>query len=435
MRRTHTLRRDTWLGYIQATMPRLSARWAAAVVPMAIAGAIGCHAEPRSAGGPPPAAEFLVAAGDSTFWVRAERGVLRVRRAPLMLANVDGRFYELYVTDDDRSYFDALLIGQRIYRRDLVSGDSVEVFNDGRVAGIAKSYASAHPDERPLAPDEEGSDDPHTVATSETELLDVVGPLLSFGHHLDIDIANVEDSHTSRHGVIDLRRGSTPSLQQLFGDSAARRVISEGRAAYRVVIDSVRRSADGLGRRARRAIDAFHFDSSSFAIDDIDGALMVAFHVPGAGPAGGGLSLPLPHVRAPQPTWWREIEETVPRLSADSLSEIWSGTQYDVVARYDSTGEFATIVVRDSARNEWTAGRLPTPARRVYRLDVAQVDSSARRALARAFDESTLYSGTARTVRGPARGRPKLILTSVPVRRDPPSRSGARSVRLRAARR
>jgi len=413
-------------------MLRDSARRAAPAVLLAIIGAIGCRAEPRRAG-PAPAAEFLIAAGDSTFWVRAERGVLRVRRAPLVLANVDGRFYELYVADDDRSYFDALLIGQRIYRRDLVSGDSIEVFHDAKVAGIAKSYAQSHPDERPLAADEEGSDDPHTVATSESELLDVVGPLVSFEHHVDIDIAN-EDSHTSRHGVIDLRRGSAASLQQLFGDSAARRLISEGRAAYQVVIDSVRRSADGLGRRARRAIDGFRFDSGSFAIDDIDGAPMVAFHVPGAGPAGGGLSLPLPHLRAPEPGWWREIEATVPRLSADSLSEIWRGARYDVVARYDSSGEFATIIVRDSAHNEWTAGRLPTPARRVYRLDVPQVDSSARQALARAFDESSLYSGSARTVHGPVRPRATLIPASRADRRDVPTRSRARTARLRSVR-
>ena len=61
-----------------------------------------------------------------------------------------GRFYELYVADDDRSYFDALLIGQRIYRRDLVSGDSVQVFEDVRVTGIARSYATDAPGRAPI---------------------------------------------------------------------------------------------------------------------------------------------------------------------------------------------------------------------------------------------------------------------------------------------
>jgi hypothetical protein len=378
---------------------------------LAIACAFGCRAEtPRAL--PPPAAEFLVAAGDSTFWVRSDGRALRVRRAPLTLANVDGRFHELYVADDDRSYFDALLVGQRIYRRDLLSGDSVEVFADERVAEVARDFAKAHPEERPLLPHEEGSDDPHTVATSETTLLSIVGPLLSFEHHRDIDIVSGEQSHETRRGVVDLRRGGQTSLHQLFGDTIARRLIAQGRAAYRVVLDSVRRSGDRLGPRAARVIDAFRFDSTSFAIDDIDGAPVVAFFVPGADVPDGAFALPLPRLRAPLPTWWSDVESTIPKLGPDSLSEVWGGPPYDVVARYDSTGEFATIVVRDTAQNEWTAGRLPTPARRVYRLDGSAVDSSARRALARAFDESTLYSANARTVAGPTRRRPRLVRAS-----------------------
>jgi hypothetical protein len=341
------------------------------------------------------------------------------------VAKVDGRFYELYVADDDRSYFDALLVGQRIFRRDLLSGDSLQVFEDVRVSGIARAYAAAHPAERPLKDDEDGSDDPHTVATSEAEMLDVVGPLLSFAHHIDIDIVNAEDTHLVQHGVIDLRDGQRVTLAGVFGDSVARRIVREGREAYRTVIDSVKRSGARGSDRAARTIDSFRFDSSSFAIEEIDGAPMVGFHVPGAGPNAAGLALPLPHVRAPEPSWWREIAVTVPKLSADSLSEVWVGKPYEVVARYDSSGDFATIVVRDSAQNEWNAGRVPTPARRVYRLDSPAVDSSTRHALARAFDEATLYSGTARTVNGPPRRTPVVTLVSRPIRPASAARSPA----------
>ena len=372
---------------------------------------------------PPPAAEFLVTAGDSTFWVTRADGQFRVRRAPLTVAKVDGRFYELYVADDDRSYFDALLVGQRIFRRDLLSGDSLQVFEDVRVSGIARAYAAAHPTERPLKGDEDGSDDPHTVATSEAEMLDIVGPLLSFAHHIDIDIVNAEDTHLVQHGVIDLRDGQRMTLAAVFGDSIARRIVGEGRSAYRAVIDSVKRSSgDGSGRSVR-TIDSFKFDSASFAIEEIDGAPMVGFHVPGGGPNAGGVALPLPHVRAPEPSWWRDIAVTVPKLGADSVSEIWVGKPYDVLARYDTSGDFATIVVRDSAQNEWNAGRVPTPARRVYRLDSPPVDSSTRHALARAFDEATLYSGTARTVSGPARRAPIVTLVSRPIRQPAAARS------------
>jgi len=333
-----------------------------------------------------------------------------MRRAALTLAYVEGRFYELYVADDDRSYYDALLIGQRIYRRDLVSGDSVQVFEDKRVTNIARQYAAEHPDERRLGDDEDGSDDPHTVATSDIELLDVLGPMLSYEHHTDIDIANLEDTHNVRYGVVDLRNGSPATLRAIFGDSAARRIVADARAAYRVVIDSVRRVRSARGRRAARVIDAFHFDSTSFALVDIDGSPRVGFYVPGEGVSGAGLALPLPHVRTPEPAWWGTIASTVPTLGADSASEVWRGPRYDVIAHYDTSGEYATLVVRDSAKKEWPAGRLPTPTRRVYRLDITNVDTTVRRGLARAFDESTLYSGSARTVLGPGRGRPRIVL-------------------------
>src|SRR5689334_7075151 len=77
-------------------------------------GAAACHdAVPDSAH--PPDADFVLSAGDSSYWVTSAGGSLRFRGAPLELARVDGRFYELYVADDDRSYEDAVLIGQRIY--------------------------------------------------------------------------------------------------------------------------------------------------------------------------------------------------------------------------------------------------------------------------------------------------------------------------------
>ena len=418
-----TLGGSNRLGYIPTTMfPLRSPRLTISCTLVLALASTSCKPSAQ-ADLPAPAAEFLVTAGDSTFWVTRADGKFRIRRAPLTVAKIDGRFYELYVADDDRSYFDALFVAQRIFRRDLLSGDSLQVFEDLRVSGIARAYAAAHPSERPLKGDEDGSDDPHTVATSEAEMLDVVGPLLSFAHHIDIDIVNAEDTHLVQHGVIDLRDGQRVTLSGVFGDSVGRRIVSEGRVAYRAVIDSVRRSGGQGTDHASRTIDSFKFDTASFAIEEIDGAPMVGFHVPGAGPNTAGLALPLPHVRAPEPSWWAQIAVTVPKLGADSLSEIWGGKPYDVLARYDSSGEFATIVVRDSAQNEWNAGRVPTPARRVYRLDLPAVDSSTRRALARAFDEATLYSGTARSVSGPARRTPVVTLVSRPIRQPVAARS------------
>src|SRR5687767_11694269 len=140
--------------------------------------AAGCQGSRQ--GPPPPASEFLVAAGDSTFWIRTGQEGVTVRGAPIALARFDGRLYELYVTDDDRSYFDAVMIGQRLYRRDLITGDSSAVVEDTIVAKLASAYARAHPAERQLEPHEEASDDPQIYATADLEIVGVHGPWLSF---------------------------------------------------------------------------------------------------------------------------------------------------------------------------------------------------------------------------------------------------------------
>src|SRR5918997_426201 len=126
--------------------------------------------------GPPPTAEFLVSAGDSTYWIRTDTTGVRVRGSPILLARYGGQFYEVYVTDDDRSYTDALFVGQRIYRRDLVTGDSTLVYEDSLVPGMARSYGAANPRARPLGPDEDADEEPSTSTTSEVTILDVHGP-------------------------------------------------------------------------------------------------------------------------------------------------------------------------------------------------------------------------------------------------------------------
>ena len=62
----------------------------------------GCRVERPAV--PAPRAEFLVAAGDSTYWVRASAEGIRRRGSAIMLARYDGDFYEIYTTDDDRSF-------------------------------------------------------------------------------------------------------------------------------------------------------------------------------------------------------------------------------------------------------------------------------------------------------------------------------------------
>src|SRR5258708_10061490 len=70
-----------------------------------------------------PRAEFIVAAGDSTYWIRSDASGIKLRGSPMVLARLDGRFRELYVLGDDRSFHDAVFVRQTLSQRHLVSRD------------------------------------------------------------------------------------------------------------------------------------------------------------------------------------------------------------------------------------------------------------------------------------------------------------------------
>lgn len=341
-------------------------------------------------------AEFLVAAGDSTFWVMAGDDGVVVRRSPLFLTRVNGRFVELYVADDDHSYYDAVLVGQRVYQRDLVTNDSSAVFEDPRVAEMADAWAREHPDEQPLAVDQESSDEPHTIATTEAELLNAFGPYLSFAAYRDVDVVNGEDSHRSRHGVIDLTRGREATLDELLGRQSAATVVAAGARAHAALVDSVRAARGTAARRAAAVIDEFAFDSTSFALVDWEGGPAVAFHVAGTGLGSAGMTLPLPPIPVAEPGWWKDVAREVPK-PGNGDTERWAGERYAVLARY-LRRDVALMGLALVDGRQLLAGRFPGPVRRVYRLDDPGIDRATRRALGRAFDEAALYSGDARTV-------------------------------------
>ena len=65
---------------------------------------------------PPPLAEFLVSAGDQTYWVQSNHLGLKIRGSPLILARTGGRYYEVYIGEVDRSYPRALFAAERVFR-------------------------------------------------------------------------------------------------------------------------------------------------------------------------------------------------------------------------------------------------------------------------------------------------------------------------------
>ncbi len=385
---------------------------------------------------PPPAAEFLVAAGDSTFWVTTGAHGIRVRGAPMLLAHSGGRFYEVYVADDDRSYYRALFTGQRVYRRDLETGDSIAVFEDSAVAHAAHAYGVTHPREAPLGPDDDAGDDPSTSVTGTVEILDIHGPYVSVEYHgaregraaaprrgsRSGDPSAAPSPESVRRAVLDLRsaRAGGVMLRAIFGARDADSVVRLGRAAYAAAVDSVvaRQGLDDeRATVALQSLAAFPFDPTSFSLTDVNREPAVAFLVPGRG-AQGGKSLVLPPVRAPAaPVWWEEERRLRPLNPDDSTTDEWQRAPLTITAHYDTLGS-ARLALRDASHREWVLAKMPAPVRRVYWLDRPTLDATTRRALVRAFDESALYADDARAARliTPRHRRPLLHLAARHVR-------------------
>jgi hypothetical protein len=345
----------------------------------------------------PPAADFVISAGDSSYWVTTTDGTVRVRGAPLQIARVDGRFYELYVADDDRSYEDAVLIGQRIYRRDLVTGDSLLVYEDTVVPRLAAQYARLHPEDVRLQPTDEANEDPLWHATTSIELVDLHGAFLSYSLHADVERDDADAWHTSRRGVIDLSTGRAASLARVAGGDASH-ILKRRTLAVAAMMDSVRAGGDRIDRaRTASLLRAYYLDASGFMLTTVDGGPAVAYALTGRGAGDEGHLLELPPIAIGEPAWWSEVAPTLPVPSADGSRQVWRHGRYEVVARQDSSASVARLLLRDSTSREWPVGHVPVPAMRILWLDQPPIDSAARRALSRAFDESALYDEAVRS--------------------------------------
>lgn len=342
-----------------------------------------------------PDAEFLVAAGDSTYWARSESGRVQLRGSPLVLAQHGGRFYELYVVDDDRSFEDALFVGQRLYQRDLVSDDSTEVFADTLVAALADEYERQNPDARRLVPDEEPAEEPSTTATSEVSVLGVHGPFLSVEYHVDTTGSGDDSWHMTFHTVVDLRTGKPATLSDVLGASEATGVLARARKLYGETVDSVRADRRPAARRAARSLDRFRFDPRSFSLTAPNGTLMVAFSAPGEGSGGEGFALPMRPIPVAAPSWWTEARAAVPTATRER-EEHWSRDSYTVKALYDTTARPVRLTLVDTTGREFPVGGVAAPVHRIYWLDDPPLDRTHRSALTKAFDEAALYDDAAR---------------------------------------
>ena len=342
----------------------------------------------------PPAGEFLVLAGDSTFWVHTGSEGIRARGSPLHLARYRGRYYEVYITDDDRSYTDALIVGQQMYRRDLLSDDSALVFEDTTISHIARWYGRSHPNDHPLDIDDEPEADPHVSAQSELNTVAQHGQYLSYEYKADLSVTGSEEWHTARRGVVDLRDARAPTVADIFGTSNGRYILRRGRTLFAQARDSLRASRDSSSRDAARAIGDFRFDDASFNIAEVDGEPAVKFYAPGHGARAGGYALPLPPIPVSAPGWWQDARDGLP-AAGDASGIRWLHAGYRVVAK-STRGDSALLSLEDSTGRQWRIAELPALPRRIFWVDSASADSATRRALARAFDEAALYSDEVR---------------------------------------
>jgi hypothetical protein len=337
-----------------------------------------------------PEAEFIVAAGDSTYWVRSTGSTMRVRGSPMVLARLQGRFQELYVVDEDNSFENALFVGQKLYMRDLLSGDSTELFRDTLVSRLAEKYQRRHPDARRLAPDEETAEEPGTTATAEVSVLGVHGPFLSIEYHADTSGAGDETWHMTRHAVIDLRTGKQVGLTDVLGAAEGDALVKRGRTLYRETVDSIRRDRRPEARRAAQSLGRFRFDANSFSMVAPNGTLMIAFSAPGAGSGGEGFVLPMRPLPVVEPTWWSDARSALP-TSTREREELWSRGSYVVKATYDTSARPVVLTLADSAGREFAVAGIAAPVHRIYWLDRPAIDRSERLALTRAFDEAATY--------------------------------------------
>jgi len=423
-------------------------------------------------GGGAPSAEFLLTGVDSSFWIvtgpDAGPTGLSVRRAPLALTRVGGRWHELYLVEEDHSFPDAIFIVQELWRRDLVSQDSALVLGDSLVPALAAQYARANPDQMPLAPDEPEDDDPSIIAVAELSLLDVQGRYASVERYSDLHLPRRRERHELRRAVVDIGRGAEVRLAALVGESAAVDIARRGRAALVASRDSARRVAGEFDAAAAAALDRFTFDDRSFALTQVADQPGVVFYAVGRGDAADGFALPLSPIAFTGGAWWDSARVELP-VADDSRSGRGRGTaasgsrwrrgELSVMATPDDeqsvppgsrsrppTSGYGSgtaissqrLTLRDSSGREWPLGSVSASAQRLYWLDRGGVSERERRAIARAFYESAFHDGTLRaaSARGdrssPHPGGTVATSSRLTAARSP-SRPGAAPVAARMA--
>ena len=146
----------------------------------------------------------------------------------MILARTGGRYYEIFVGEVDRSFPKALLSGERVFRRDLASGDSTVIYDDTAIVRLAEEYHGQHPRARALGPDDDPDDDVDITATGETDILNVLGPYVAIEHRLSVERQDDHDQDDTTRAVIDVRNGKPVELARMLRDPSVQEAAGEG---------------------------------------------------------------------------------------------------------------------------------------------------------------------------------------------------------------
>jgi hypothetical protein len=168
----------------------------------------------------PPAAEFLVADGSSTYWVTSNRSGIHARVSPLILARAGDHYYEVFVGESTRSYEDAIFSAEPIWRRDLVTGDTTLLWQDPKITAWENVYLAKNPNAHLVDPDDSDDDAVALSATGESDIIGVVGKYLLYTHRSMIQNPDMERADTAR-GIIDVGRVKTVEMSVITHDTAA----------------------------------------------------------------------------------------------------------------------------------------------------------------------------------------------------------------------
>ena len=361
---------------------------------------------PAARTGARPDAEFLVVSDDSTAWVRSTPDTVIVRRAPMLLATLDGRLVEIYVAEEPVDFEGATFTVHRVYRRDLVRGDSTLVFADSTVLRDLLAYVRAQPAAERLQGDEEPPSGTRALDASITPM-EVVGSTLGLEVHVDRTIGEL-GTHDTYRATVDLRSGRRLTLSAVVTPVSASRALQQAASNLSGAVTLAGRRAGSVGKAASLALATLALDSLSFTLVRSGDSLAVQFMAHDEqviDEARDTHRFELEPIIVAPPSWWSGARLALPRLLPDSTERVELG-RLSLDLRYDA--ENVAVIAARTTAGARAVTRMRGPVRRVIAVSDSLIQPTGqwRRALERAFTESGYYSDEVRAASLRGRARP-----------------------------